>query len=136
MFAFGQGVPQNYDQAMKWYRKSADQGTAAAQHNVGLIYQQGLGVPQDFDEAMRWYLKAAEAGHAEAALNIGIIYSDGHGERHSMVLSGMWFYISAAFNDARAVECLDSISNEMTSDQIAKARHLATKWLAEHQQVD
>ena len=30
MYANGDGVPQDYAEAVKWYRKAADQGQAAA----------------------------------------------------------------------------------------------------------
>ena len=43
----GQGVPQDYGEAVKWFQKAADQGYANAQYNLGVIYDQGLGVPPD-----------------------------------------------------------------------------------------
>ena len=33
---------------MKWYRLAADQGYAAAQFNLGVMYAKGQGVPQDY----------------------------------------------------------------------------------------
>jgi hypothetical protein len=38
MYAKGQGVPQDYSQAVVWYRKAAEQGDADAQTLVGLMY--------------------------------------------------------------------------------------------------
>ena len=35
MYDNGHGVPQDYAQALTWYRKAADQGYAAAQFNLG-----------------------------------------------------------------------------------------------------
>src|SRR5678810_3454 len=35
----------DFQQAMEWYRKAADQGHAAAQLNLGLMYASGRGVP-------------------------------------------------------------------------------------------
>ena len=35
MYAKGQGVPQDYAEAVKWFRKAADQGDASAQYNLG-----------------------------------------------------------------------------------------------------
>ena len=35
-------------EAVKWYRLAADQGYAAAQAHLGLLYSIGQGVPQDF----------------------------------------------------------------------------------------
>ena len=45
MYHNGQGVPQDYKEAMKWYRLAADQGDAWAQNALGLMYESGQGVP-------------------------------------------------------------------------------------------
>jgi TPR repeat protein len=34
MYANGQGVPQDYGEAIRWYRKAAEQGFADAQFNL------------------------------------------------------------------------------------------------------
>ncbi len=44
---------------MKWYRKSAEQGDANAQYNLGSMYYDGQGVPQDYAQAHMWYNLAA-----------------------------------------------------------------------------
>jgi len=58
-YVTGQGVPQDYTEALKWYRLAATQGQAAAQFNVGFLYSQGNGVPQDDVEAYKWFTLAA-----------------------------------------------------------------------------
>ena len=40
----GEGVSQNYAEALQWYWKAADQGNAKAQLNIGLMYANGQGV--------------------------------------------------------------------------------------------
>ena len=45
MYQYGRGVPQNYALAAYWYRRSAEQGNAIAQHLLGLMFDKGLGVP-------------------------------------------------------------------------------------------
>ena len=35
MYAKGEGVPQNHAEAVKWFRRAADQGNAEAQENRG-----------------------------------------------------------------------------------------------------
>jgi TPR repeat protein len=35
MYDNGQGVPQDYATAVRWYRKAAEQGYAKAQFNLG-----------------------------------------------------------------------------------------------------
>ena len=56
----------NYAEAVKWYRKAAEQGHAEAQYALGYSYQYGHGVAQDDEEAATWYRKAAEQGHEAA----------------------------------------------------------------------
>ena len=68
----GRGVPQDYAEAMKWYRKAADQGHARAQFNLGFMYYDYKGVRQNYAEAMKWYRKAAGQGHARAQFNLGL----------------------------------------------------------------
>jgi len=44
MYYNGEGVPQDYAVAMKWYRLAAEQGHAKAQYNLGVMYYNGEGV--------------------------------------------------------------------------------------------
>lgn len=60
-YAAGNGVPQDYASAAKWFRKAADQNDADAQLRLGLSYLEGKGVTKDSDEAVKWFYKAA--GH-------------------------------------------------------------------------
>ena len=62
----GNGVTQSYTEAVKWYRKAADQGNMYAQYNLGLCYEYGTGVTQSRTEAVKWYQKAARQGQSEA----------------------------------------------------------------------
>lgn len=63
----GAGVPQDYVEAVKWYRQAAERGFAPSQFNLAHCYARGLGVAPDyFNQAKKWCLKAAELGHAVA----------------------------------------------------------------------
>lgn len=62
----GEGVPQDYAEAAKWFYKAAEQGYAKAQFNLGLMYYKGLGVPQDYSEAYVWSSLAAADGNESA----------------------------------------------------------------------
>ena len=69
----GEGLPQDYKQAVYWYKKSADQGNAIAQYNLGIMYYNGEGVAQNYKKAYVWKSLAAAQGHKKAAHNINII---------------------------------------------------------------
>jgi len=40
-YSQGKGVPQNYAEAMKWFRRAADQDNSEAQLNLGILYESG-----------------------------------------------------------------------------------------------
>ena len=68
-----------YETALREFLPLAEQGDAAAQNNLGVMYDNGEGVPQDDAEAVRWYRKAAEHGNATAQYNLGDRYRLGLG---------------------------------------------------------
>ena len=67
LYDLGDGVEQDYAEAMKWYRLAVDQGDADAQNNIGVLYDLGRGVEQDYAEAMKWYRLAAGSGRCRCA---------------------------------------------------------------------
>ena len=73
------GKTQDYAEAVRWYRKAADQGFAYAQLSLGICYKNGQGVTQDYAEAVKWYRKAADQGYAKAQNNLGVCYYNGQG---------------------------------------------------------
>ncbi len=73
MYANGQGVDQDDEQAVGLYRMAADQGHAAAQNDLGLMYANGRGVPADEMLALGLYRLAADQGHGAAQSNFAEI---------------------------------------------------------------
>ena len=63
-------MPQDYVQAVSWFRKAAEQGDAYAQTNLGVMYYSGRGVPQDYVQAHMWWSLAAAKGDADAINNL------------------------------------------------------------------
>ena len=70
---------QDYDKAIKLYKKGAKQGDADAQYNLGYMYENGDGVERDDNIAAEWYEKAAAQGHAKAQNNLAFLYRKGYG---------------------------------------------------------
>jgi hypothetical protein len=87
----GRGVTQDYVEAMRWYRRAADQGDPDGQVAVGSLYQFGRGVPLDYAEAMGWYRKAADQGDRNAQNLIGALYSNGWGVPPDLEQASQWF---------------------------------------------
>ena len=134
MYDNGEGVPQNYAEAMRWYRLAAEQGHAEAQGTLGIMYGTGEGVPQDYAEAVRWYELAAEQGLASAQHNLGITYANGRGVSQDDVQAHMWFNLAASRSTGEdretMVKARDDVADQMT--QTAEAQRLAREWDAAH----
>jgi TPR repeat protein len=55
-------VPQDLQEAMRWYRKAAEQGHARSHLALGILYENGEGgIPHDVVRAHMWYSLAADA---------------------------------------------------------------------------
>lgn len=56
-------IPQDYDQARRWYFRAARQGHSSASYNLAVMHIQGNGVKRDLIEALAWLNIAASRGH-------------------------------------------------------------------------
>jgi TPR repeat protein len=103
-YALGFKCNQNedYAEAVKWYRRAAEQGYAMAQFNLGIMYEFGVGVLQDYAEAVKWYRRAAEQGHAMAQCNLGIMYDSGQGVPQDYAEAAKWYRRAAEQGHAKA----------------------------------
>ena len=63
-------MTQDDVEAVKWYRKAADQGHASGQLGLGQMYYFGEGVAKDKVEAYKWFLLAGAQGHELAEKSI------------------------------------------------------------------
>jgi TPR repeat protein len=91
MYAFGQGVGQDFAEATRLYQLAADGGLPVANFNLGLMYETGRGVAPDTGAAFRFYFKAAEKGVAAAQFNVGNMYANGIGVPKDDFEALLWF---------------------------------------------
>jgi TPR repeat protein len=118
----------DYATALKLLIPLATSGDAAAQAEMGTLYQNGLGVPASFVTAATWFERAADQGNPDAQFALGILYWRGVGVRENLVMAHMWLSLAAAQGDAIAAASRDLIAEHMASGQIASAEHLARDW--------
>ena len=85
----------DYGAALKVWRPLADQGDAAAQYDLGLMYADHRGVAQDYSQAMAWYRRAADQGYAKAQDAIGDMYYLAVGVGQDLDQAARWYRMAA-----------------------------------------
>ena len=128
MYANGKGVPQDYQEAARWYRLAVEQGQVDAEGRLGTRYETGQGVPQDYKEAARLYRLAADQGVAVSTVP-SRHHVRGRSGRSAELRSGAHVVrLAGASGAAKCVELRDYIAKMMTPTQIGEAQRLAREW--------
>ena len=78
MYYKGEGIRQDYEKAFYWYEKSANQGLAMAQNNLGAMYYNGRGVRQNKKVAKEYFGKACDNGYQDGCNNYRILNEQGY----------------------------------------------------------
>ena len=115
----GIGLPQDEQEALKWFMRASEFGSAEAQFTIGEMYYFGEGVPVDYAEAAKWFTKSATQGHVRAQYSIGVLYNNGKGVPKSTYKAKSWFEKAAEQNHSGALlelgrmhyNYLDEVSN-------------------------
>jgi hypothetical protein len=74
-----EGITQNFDEAVKWFRKAANDKDPEAQYWMGYVYLHGTGVDKNLSEAVKWFRLSADAGQPWAQTVLGHLYERGLG---------------------------------------------------------
>lgn len=103
-YRLGRGVNIDYEEAARWYRKSAEQGWIWSELQLADMYYHGDGVAQNYDEAMKWYrlFEEHEGGRTVERI-IGLCYLKGHGVKQDAAQGAEWLEKAAKKNDIHAI---------------------------------
>jgi uncharacterized protein YgiM (DUF1202 family) len=100
---------EHYTAAFILSQKSAEQGNADGQANLGFLYRSGLGTDKDFAKAFRLAKKSAQAGSVQGQINLGVYYRDGIGVRTNYSKAKACFKKLAKQGNERAKELLTNM---------------------------
>src|ERR1700737_1691653 len=84
---------------MRHLRIAAESGEAAAQFNLGVLYDSriddnGYAIESHREEAIRWLLAAAEQGLPRAQTRLAELYADGPNASGDYVNACVWFLLA------------------------------------------
>ncbi len=103
-YYYGQGVPQDYKQALDLYLMAANAGDAQAQYIAGGMYFKGLGTKVDYAKALALLYKAAKNGSstAESQKIIGQSFLLGRDVPKNYLEAVHWYGMAAKSGDRDA----------------------------------
>ena len=122
----GTGVEKSYPEAVKWFKKAADQGNAEGQVCLGRAYLHGTGVEKSYPEAVKWFKKAADQGNAEGQAGLGCAYMSGEGVAKSYPEAVKWFTKAADQGNAQGQAGLGGAY--LSGNGVEKSYPEAVKW--------
>jgi TPR repeat protein len=70
----------NFSEAVKWFRRSAEQNWAGGQYYLALGYLNGEGLEQNEETGLEWLRKAADQNHHHALHKLAMLYTRNIGE--------------------------------------------------------
>jgi TPR repeat protein len=132
---------RDYQQAVAWYTKAANQGYIAGELHLADLYRDGRGklFQRDMSEAAAWYRKAADQGDAGAQGTLGMLYTLGQGVPHDDVEAYYWLDLAAAVkgpNQAQYAANRQMVGTRITADQLEDVQEREARWKAKHPRPD
>lgn len=81
LYKDGNGITQDINKAIEYYKKSIARGCGWAAKNMAEIYEYGNNVEKNDQKAFEWYKKAAELGNVDAMNSVALCYHNGNGTK-------------------------------------------------------
>ena len=127
------GLTKDEAEAVKWYRKAAEQNHAEAQYNLGWRYADGRGVPKDEAEAVKWFRRAAEQDHADAQAHLGRCYYNGIGVKKDLFEAYKWESLARVKGrSGLSMPIVDQLEKQLPMEQVAEVQRLCRVFKPRH----
>ena len=93
MYAAGDAsLSKDMNEALRWWKVSADKGDREALSAVASYYENGYGVPKNLEEAFKWHVKAAEKGSVWSLNKVANAYYYGSfGQKENPSEAAKWY---------------------------------------------
>lgn len=114
---------------VKYLTQAAQQNVAAAQNNLGLLFQAGHGVPEDQKRANALFAKAAAQGNDQGQYNLATAYDLGFGMPKDKEKAIFWYKKAVENDNLRAIYVLGLkyLFADGTKQDYAEAARLFTR---------
>ena len=98
---------------MAAYKVGAEGGNAVSQHQLGVMYCEGLGVAVDYKQARAWFEKAAAQDIPDAVGQLGAMYYHGKGVISSWRRARELFQRAIELGSTSAVKSMQNLDQDI-----------------------
>jgi hypothetical protein len=127
LYGSGHGVLRNEFEAVKWFRKAAEQGHLSAQVFLGMRYANGQGVVKDEYEAIKWFRKAADLGDVFSLYKLGDMYENGRGVLRDIEEAKRWYRKATEKGDQNAKKALERLEGVVVEKPVVYVQPVNTQ---------
>jgi len=131
------GLVKDDNEAMKWYRKAAEQNVAEAEVLVGIDCVKSHDASEDVNvrsryatEAIKWFSKAAEQNDGLGQLLLSTCYEHGEGVVQDIVEAYKWALLAAAYYNT--TEQNSKLESSLSLVQIEEGKRRASVFLTRY----
>ena len=118
--------------AILWWQKAANQGYPFAQHNLGVMYEEGKHVKQSYFNAVRWFRLAAEQGFVQSANRLGVLYELGAGVNKNIQSAYLWYTLATESGLPVAKKNLERIKKTLSFEKEQQPKAAIKEWRSRH----
>lgn len=104
----GEGMEQNFEKALTWFRRGITNGDVLCEYEMGLMYFRGYGLPKDVLKAADYFKAAADQDFASAQVHLGTLFLDQGDVQTAM----RYFELAARHGHIEAFYYLAEINNQ------------------------
>ena len=130
MYQSGSLVEQNFDVAIDFCRRAAENGDGLAEIHVADLLSDHGRYPKDAAEAVAWYKKSACRGTNSGPLGMGKVYEKGVGVLQDYKLAHAWYNIASSQLSPESQELAakerDRVAAKLSDEQVIEAQQLAS----------
>ncbi|MDY4131836.1 ankyrin repeat domain-containing protein [Treponema sp.] len=87
---------QDYEKALEWYLKAAEQGDEDSEYMVRVLYSK----LEDYNNLLKWCKKGIEQNQTNAKYTMGLIFLKGYGVEKNILKAKEWYEKAAEDNDS------------------------------------
>lgn len=134
MFSVGEGVRENINEAIYWYKQAEELEYSDAMCNLGFLYIYGQGIPKNYQKGLKWIQKAVVLENSQAMCVLAECYLNGWGVEENHDFAFEYYEQAANLGNQGAMMALGMMT--LNEDDKHFDREKSQEWFQKAMQND